>query len=149
MKWQHADHRPEYLLVLDKSVVLTQRQSREYGFNERVARRTVYNIITDKFQTHGTILNRWKGNNSGRRRSGRNDGHIEQLEELIREGTPTSLGKMARVTSLFVPPSVGHKAKALLNITWRQPTCHAVSICSWGGSFWPVSQNPLLLKNAT
>jgi hypothetical protein len=46
-----------------------------------------YNII-NTFQTHGTVLNRWKVS-SGRRRSGRNDGHIEQVEEFgSREGTP-------------------------------------------------------------
>jgi hypothetical protein len=95
VKGQHADHRAEVPFSMDKSVVLSQRTSREYGLNERVARRTVYNII-NKFQTHGTILNRWKVS-SGRRRSGRNDGHIEQVGDLIREETPASLRKMARV----------------------------------------------------
>jgi hypothetical protein len=38
---------------MDKSVISTQKTySREYGLNERVARKTV-NII-NKFQTHGT-----------------------------------------------------------------------------------------------
>jgi hypothetical protein len=41
---KNADHRAEYFILvitffsMDKSVVLTQRTSQEYGFNERVGR---------------------------------------------------------------------------------------------------------------
>lgn len=78
-----------------QSVVLTQRGfSREYGINNPVPRRTVYNIIT-KFRTHGTVLNRYQG--CGRRRTGRSEEHRRQVEQLIQEGTPTSLRKLARL----------------------------------------------------
>ena len=49
-----------------------------------------------KFQRHGTVLNRWKGN-SGRRRRVCFEENIRRVEELIQDGRTTSLRRLARI----------------------------------------------------
>lgn len=69
-----------------QSITVTQRHFRQqYGRNERIPLSTIHAIIS-KFRTHGTVLDRHKGN-SGRHRTGRSEENRRRVEELIREGT--------------------------------------------------------------
>jgi hypothetical protein len=60
--------------------------------------RAVYNIIM-KFRTRGTVLNWYHG--CGRMRTGRSEEHRQQVQQLIREGTPTSLRNLARILGVY------------------------------------------------
>jgi hypothetical protein len=94
---------------------------------------------------------------SGRRRSGRNDGHIEQVEELIRERTPTSLWQQDgmspwgfQLRHCSCNPSVGkakpYHSELLHHLTPadlpRQKTSGHATGFDW---YTYVSRNPLLL----
>jgi hypothetical protein len=99
---------------------LTQRTySREYGLNDRVARRTVYNIISFKLMVQSSSTG-GKGTVVGDAVVGEmTDTLNKSVEELIREGTPTneqlsgrwqeSLGDVRYITVHV--NSLGYKAK--------------------------------------
>jgi hypothetical protein len=105
VKGQHADRRAEFVFSMGKSVVLTQiTYSREYGLNERVARRTVYSqiyLISFKLMVQSSTDG--KGRVVGDAVCEMTDTLNKWKLELIREGTPTSLRKMARVLGMYVP----------------------------------------------